>query len=195
MSESIEIVVNGTLKGEVKRRRKKGNESISSSLDLVAMDSNFPPLHEQATSSIVDEFVEHVAVTIGNIRDGGFAGTCLTSSTHIHNDTVSAVPASPSKNGSADKNDGEQVGNEPGNKFPLSYVTEPSPTSSPRANLQKLEVNVPTDADYDVWLHLTSVHEVNDRMKNSLYGYFIGKRLLFIVMEWFVRNNWEEYGF
>ncbi|GKC10793.1 hypothetical protein Tco_1007575 [Tanacetum coccineum] len=51
------------------------------------MDSNFPPLHEQATSSIVDEFVEHVAVTMGNIGDGGFAGTGLTSSTHIHNNT------------------------------------------------------------------------------------------------------------
>ncbi|GJR70179.1 zinc knuckle CX2CX4HX4C containing protein [Tanacetum coccineum] len=32
-------------------------------------------------------------------------------------------------------------------------------------------------------------------MKNSLYGYFIGKRLAFPVMEWFVRNNWEKYGF
>ncbi|GJS83759.1 zinc knuckle CX2CX4HX4C containing protein [Tanacetum coccineum] len=55
-------------------------------------------------------------------------------------------------------------------------------------------VNVPDDADYDVWLPLASVHEVNDRMKNSLYGYFIGKRLAFPVVEWFVPNNWEKYG-
>nr|GEW87038.1 ribonuclease H-like domain-containing protein [Tanacetum cinerariifolium] len=58
----------------------------------------------------------------------------------------------------------------------------------------KLEENVPNDANYDVWLPLASVHEVNDRVKNSLYGYFIGKRLAFPVVEWFVRNNWEKYG-
>ncbi|GJX79332.1 hypothetical protein Tco_0327481 [Tanacetum coccineum] len=54
--------------------------------------------------------------------------------------------------------------------------------------------NEPNDADYDVWLPLASVHEVNDRMKNSLYGYFIVKRLAFLVVEWFVRNNWQKYG-
>ncbi|GKB71650.1 hypothetical protein Tco_0933062 [Tanacetum coccineum] len=56
------------------------------------------------------------------------------------------------------------------------------------------KANVPNDADYDVWLPLDSVHKVNDRMKNSLYVYFIGKRLAFPVVEWFVRNNWETYG-
>nr|GFC09930.1 hypothetical protein [Tanacetum cinerariifolium] len=57
------------------------------------------------------------------------------------------------------------------------------------ANLHKLKANVPNDVDYDVWLPLASIHEVNDRIKNSLYGYFIGKRLAFSVVEWFVRNN------
>ncbi|GKE06688.1 hypothetical protein Tco_1398706, partial [Tanacetum coccineum] len=57
------------------------------------------------------------------------------------------------------------------------------------ANLQKLDVNVPDDTDYNVWLPLAMVYEVNDRMKNSFYGYFIGKRLVFPVVEWFVRNN------
>ncbi|GKC63713.1 zinc finger, CCHC-type containing protein, partial [Tanacetum coccineum] len=54
--------------------------------------------------------------------------------------------------------------------------------------------NVPNDADYDVWLPLDTVHEVNDRMKNSLYMHFVGKRLAFPVVKWFVRNNWEKYG-
>nr|GEZ84066.1 hypothetical protein [Tanacetum cinerariifolium] len=63
-----------------------------------------------------------------------------------------------------------------------------------QANLWKMDSNVPNDADYDVWLSLASVHEVNDRMKNSFYGYFIGKRLTFLVVEWFVRNNWNKYG-
>nr|GEW81344.1 zinc knuckle CX2CX4HX4C [Tanacetum cinerariifolium] len=56
------------------------------------------------------------------------------------------------------------------------------------------EANVPSDPDYDVWLPLALVHEINDRMKNFLYGYFISKRLAFPVVEWFVRNNWEKYG-
>ncbi|GKA34654.1 hypothetical protein Tco_0721083 [Tanacetum coccineum] len=79
-------------------------------------------------------------------------------------------------------NGGEQVGNEPGNKFPSLYATKLSTTSSTKTNLWKLEVNVPTHVDYDVWLLLDLVHEVNDRSENSLYGYFIGKRLAFPVV-------------
>ncbi|GJZ70327.1 hypothetical protein Tco_0633877 [Tanacetum coccineum] len=51
-----------------------------------------------------------------------------------------------------------------------------SPNSSPNGKCktkngseQKLEANVPNDADYDVWLPLDSVHKVNDIMKNLLY--------------------------
>ncbi|GKB02342.1 hypothetical protein Tco_0830431 [Tanacetum coccineum] len=33
---------------------------------------------------------------------------------------------------------------------------------------RKLEANLPNDSDYDIWLPLASVHEVNDRIKNSL---------------------------
>nr|GFB68176.1 hypothetical protein [Tanacetum cinerariifolium] len=73
--------------------------------------------------------------------------------------------------------------------FPSTYATKISPMSSTKENLWKLEANVPNDLDYDVWLPLASVHEVNYRMKNSLYDYFIGKRLAFPVVEWFVRNN------
>ncbi|GJU67077.1 zinc knuckle CX2CX4HX4C containing protein [Tanacetum coccineum] len=56
------------------------------------------------------------------------------------------------------------------------------------------QTNVQNGSNYDVWLPLDSVHEVNDRMKNSLYEYFIGKRLAFLVVEWCVRNKWEKYG-
>ncbi|GJV65045.1 hypothetical protein Tco_1475873 [Tanacetum coccineum] len=45
-----------------------------------------------------------------------------------------------------------------------SYATKLSPTSLTKANLRKLEANVPNDADYDLWLPLASVHKVNDRM-------------------------------
>ncbi|GJZ70829.1 hypothetical protein Tco_0634680 [Tanacetum coccineum] len=94
----------------------------------------------------------------------------------------------PNKNGS------EQVGNKPViNEIPSSYANKLSPTSLTKANLRKLDATVPNDVDYDVGLPLASVHEVNDRMKNSLYGYFIGKRLAFLVVGWFLRNNWEKY--
>ncbi|GKE12681.1 zinc knuckle CX2CX4HX4C containing protein [Tanacetum coccineum] len=76
----------------------------------------------------------------------------------------------------------------------IYYANKLSPSVSTKANLWKMDANVPNDADYDVWLPLASVHEVNDIMKNSFYGYFIGKRLTFFVVEWFVRNNWDIYG-
>ncbi|GJU38139.1 hypothetical protein Tco_1186493 [Tanacetum coccineum] len=49
-----------------------------------------------------------------------------------------------------------------------------SRTMSPNQNGGDQDAN-----ESDVWLPLTLVHKVNDRMKNSLYGYFIGKRLAF----------------
>ncbi|PWA89858.1 zinc knuckle CX2CX4HX4C [Artemisia annua] len=42
-----------------------------------------------------------------------------------------------------------------------------------------------SQSDYDVALPIASVHKVNERMKNSLYGYFISKRLAFPIVEWF----------
>nr|GEW28950.1 hypothetical protein [Tanacetum cinerariifolium] len=97
---------------------------------------------------------------------------------------------------SPNKNGGEYDDNELIlNKFPSSYITKLSPTSLTKANLQNLKVNVPNDTDYEVWLPLASVLMVNDRMNNSPYGYFIGKRLAFHAVEWFMRNNWEKYGF
>ncbi|GKF12462.1 hypothetical protein Tco_0050388 [Tanacetum coccineum] len=59
----------------------------------------------------------------------------------------------------------------------VSYINIPYVLT--KANLQKLEVNVSIDVDYDVWLPLASVHEVNDRMKNLFYRYFTSKRLAF----------------
>nr|GEW48326.1 hypothetical protein [Tanacetum cinerariifolium] len=84
---------------------------------------------------------------------------------------------------------GNIVSNEPVmNEVPLSYATKLSPTSLTKANLRKLEANVPNDVYYDVWLHIALVHEVNDRINNSLYGYSIGKRLAFLVVEILVEN-------
>ncbi|GJX47130.1 ribonuclease H-like domain-containing protein [Tanacetum coccineum] len=61
-----------------------------------------------------------------------------------------------------------QVGHESAMKeTPISYANKLSPTSLTKANLRKLDANVPIDDDYD---------------------------LAFLVLEWFIRNNWEKYG-
>ncbi|XP_035835827.1 uncharacterized protein LOC110888162 [Helianthus annuus] len=46
----------------------------------------------------------------------------------------------------------------------------------------------------DVVIPLTSVKQVIDRYANTLYGYFLGKRLAFPVVDFFAKNNWVKYG-
>nr|GEW34687.1 zinc knuckle CX2CX4HX4C [Tanacetum cinerariifolium] len=38
------------------------------------------------------------------------------------------------------------------------------------------------------------VETASTRFDNTLYGYFIGKRIAFPVVEYYVRNNWGKYG-
>ncbi|XP_035835825.1 uncharacterized protein LOC110919102 [Helianthus annuus] len=46
----------------------------------------------------------------------------------------------------------------------------------------------------DVVIPLSSVKQVTDRYANTLYGYFLGKRLAFPVVDFFAKNNWMKYG-
>ncbi|GKE07922.1 hypothetical protein Tco_1411473, partial [Tanacetum coccineum] len=139
-----------------KEKKKKGNESIGASLDLAAMEYNFPPLHEQVlfkiklgTETPGIEGSSFAFFYICVLRLTGIPGTGLTGSTLIYNviatftckctegtagksnftatpnvtmntdigssvnlidpHTSTAVsPTSPSKNGSANNNGGEQ---------------------------------------------------------------------------------------
>ncbi|GJT39302.1 zinc knuckle CX2CX4HX4C containing protein [Tanacetum coccineum] len=43
-------------------------------------------------------------------------------------------------------------------------------------------------------LPLDAVEEVTSRFTNTLYGYFIGKRLAFPLVENYVKNTWAKYG-
>ncbi|GJW40856.1 hypothetical protein Tco_0066701 [Tanacetum coccineum] len=72
------------------------------------------------------------------------------------------------------------------------YIESPN-TTGPTINVVNSETTSPNQNGGDQF-PLALVHKVNDRMKNFLYVYFIGKRLAFPVIEWFVRNNWEKYG-
>ena len=46
----------------------------------------------------------------------------------------------------------------------------------------------------DLLIPLTSVLEVNKRFSNSLYGYFLGDRLAYPVVENYVKNSWAQFG-
>ncbi|GJX26060.1 zinc knuckle CX2CX4HX4C containing protein [Tanacetum coccineum] len=38
------------------------------------------------------------------------------------------------------------------------------------------------------------VEKVSTRFKHTLYGYFIGNRMAFLVVEYYARNNWAKHG-
>ncbi|GJT23946.1 zinc knuckle CX2CX4HX4C containing protein [Tanacetum coccineum] len=38
------------------------------------------------------------------------------------------------------------------------------------------------------------VEKVSTRFEHTLYGYFIGKRMAFLVVEYYARNNWAKHG-
>ncbi|GJU20930.1 hypothetical protein Tco_1154272 [Tanacetum coccineum] len=61
-----------------------------------------------------------------------------------------------------------------------------------KVSFRALESSVPNDVDFNVGRPIASVEEVNHGLKNSLYGYCIGKRLAFPVVELFIRNAWNS---
>ncbi|XP_071713634.1 uncharacterized protein [Rutidosis leptorrhynchoides] len=46
----------------------------------------------------------------------------------------------------------------------------------------------------DIELPISSVMEACDRYSNTLYGYFIGKRVVYPVVKNYVMNTWAKYG-
>ncbi|GKA02783.1 zinc knuckle CX2CX4HX4C containing protein, partial [Tanacetum coccineum] len=38
------------------------------------------------------------------------------------------------------------------------------------------------------------IEKVSTQFKHTLYGYFIGKRMAFLVVEYYARNNWAKHG-
>ncbi|GKA52533.1 zinc knuckle CX2CX4HX4C containing protein [Tanacetum coccineum] len=88
-----------------------------------------------------------------------------------------------------ESNVGKINGNDPSNTGPISvtnsssYAHKLSPSSFTKANLRKLDANVPNEADYDVWLPLVSVHELVDSMLRD------GPRMIHRVSIFF--NKWS----
>lgn len=58
----------------------------------------------------------------------------------------------------------------------------------------RLLVTTPSDEDVDVVIPLKSVLEASKRYENNLHGYFLGKRIAFLVVQGYVMNAWKKYG-
>ncbi|GJR57973.1 hypothetical protein Tco_1500135 [Tanacetum coccineum] len=131
---------------------KKNNTNGSSGSNL---DTSFPPLVDD--SGIVH--TQDDGLNDGGTITGGVLGQVpMFNAVKVSgNDPSNSGPIPITKVISGIKDD------------PSSYANKLSPTSVMKSNLQKLDANVPNDADYDFWLPLASFHEVSDRMKNSLY--------------------------
>ncbi|XP_022024397.1 uncharacterized protein LOC110924709 [Helianthus annuus] len=76
---------------------------------------------------------------------------------------------------------------------PKSYADSLLANKSVRLNFRSLACESVQDG-CDVVLPRESVRLARDKMANTLYGYFLGDRVAYPVVEYFVRNNWKKYG-
>lgn len=65
--------------------------------------------------------------------------------------------------------------------------------SGQKLNFRLLETPACMD-NADVQIPMSSVLKANSRFENTLYGYFLGKRVAFPVVENYVMNVWKKYG-
>ncbi|XP_071708023.1 uncharacterized protein [Rutidosis leptorrhynchoides] len=65
---------------------------------------------------------------------------------------------------------------------------------SRKLNFCFVEPQVDLDEGIDVVIPLSSVQEVASKYSYTLYGYFIGKRIAFPVVQNYILNVWKKYG-
>nr|GEU59754.1 hypothetical protein [Tanacetum cinerariifolium] len=70
-------------------------------------------------------------------------------------------------------------------------LKKPMTSKAVRLSMMK---NAESVTGANVAIPLPAVEEVSKRFKNTMYGYFIGKRLSFPVVENYVKNAWEKFG-
>ncbi|XP_022030707.1 uncharacterized protein LOC110931630 [Helianthus annuus] len=76
---------------------------------------------------------------------------------------------------------------------PMSYADTVAANSVKKVNFRSLASSEKYDG-CDVVLPRESVRSMQDKMANTLYGYFLGDRVAFPVVDYFVRTNWKKYG-
>ncbi|GKE21683.1 zinc knuckle CX2CX4HX4C containing protein, partial [Tanacetum coccineum] len=87
-----------------------------------------------------------------------------------------------------------------GNATDAGIVKPPSfalifkkPIAPKAVNLKEMKCNE-TVSEANVAIPLATVEEVSNGFNNTLYGYFIGKRLAFPIVENYVKNAWAKFG-
>ncbi|GKB90306.1 polyadenylate-binding protein 2-like protein [Tanacetum coccineum] len=75
--------------------------------------------------------------------------------------------------------------------FATVVVTE---NTHKKVNFRKVEEDVASNVDYESTIPMSSVVKVNERLSNTIYGYFIGKRVVFPVVENYVYNARGKFG-
>ncbi|GJS56483.1 zinc knuckle CX2CX4HX4C containing protein [Tanacetum coccineum] len=80
--------------------------------------------------------------------------------------------------------------------FTFSFANILNRNSNPNKKIVKLqELRNPERVDgAAVAIPMEAVEEVSSRFSNTLYGYFIGKRLAFPLVENYVKNTWAKFG-
>nr|GEX80229.1 hypothetical protein [Tanacetum cinerariifolium] len=68
-----------------------------------------------------------------------------------------------------------------------------APTAAKVVRLTKMKNNEAVQGA-NVAIPLHAVEEIRNRFQNTLYGYFIGKRLAFPLVENYVKNAWAKFG-
>lgn len=61
-----------------------------------------------------------------------------------------------------------------------------------KVNFRAFDTGKPTNAKAEVQITKASVLEVHLRFRFNLYGYFVGKRVAFQVVEYYVKNAWQS---
>ncbi|GJT24391.1 zinc knuckle CX2CX4HX4C containing protein [Tanacetum coccineum] len=79
---------------------------------------------------------------------------------------------------------------------PVSYVEAAGASLSKPSTGKGNFHHLVSDNVFD-WVQLSIpmnvVQMVSNRLENTIYGYFIGKRTAFPIVEYFLRNNWAKY--
>ena len=83
------------------------------------------------------------------------------------------------------------------NLVPKSYVGVTTGTTNASTKVKPNFRTVKVDNVFkgvDISIPRKVVQNISTKFEFTLYGYFIGKRIAFPVVEYFVRNNWAKYG-
>ena len=83
------------------------------------------------------------------------------------------------------------------NSVPKSYVGVTNGTNNATTKVKPNFRTVKVDNVFkgvDISIPRKVVQNISAKFEFTLYGYFIGKRIAFPVVEYFARNNWAKYG-